>query len=163
MFEKLKRKLTDVDKIKNNPHLGFLRKFINKDELWDFKNKKAVAVGFAIGSFLSFLLPIFQFFFAAILAIFLRANLPLAMFSTLITNPLTLIPIYLFAFNVGNFFLNMMGMGTKKLVSFEEVTVESMLNMGLPLFFGLLIIGSVVAVVGMLLIYLFWNRNKNFN
>ncbi len=161
MFDKFKKEITDVEKIKNNPSLGFLRKFTNKDELWDFQNKKAVALGFAIGSFLAFLLPIFQFFFAAIMAIILRANLPLAMFSTLITNPFTFVPIYLFAFGVGNFFLNVVGIESKDDVNFEKINFQGILDLGLPLFLGLFIIGSVVSFVGGLLIYLFWNKNKN--
>jgi uncharacterized protein (DUF2062 family) len=39
---------------------------------------------------------------AALIAVVLRANIPAAMFATLYTNPLTFVPLYLLAYQIGS-------------------------------------------------------------
>ncbi|MEO7854360.1 MAG: DUF2062 domain-containing protein [Rubrivivax sp.] len=56
--------------------------------LWQL-NWRRVALGAGIGVFFGFLFPVLQITLAALCAVLLRANLPVAVVATLVTNPLT--------------------------------------------------------------------------
>jgi uncharacterized protein (DUF2062 family) len=51
--------------------------------------------------FFGLLIPVLQILFAALFAVFLRANLPIAAAATLVSNPLTYAPLYVAAYRVG--------------------------------------------------------------
>ncbi len=68
--------------------------------LWRL-SRRGIALGVAIGIFFGLLIPIAQIPVSAAAAIVLRANLPAAMGSTLITNPVTFGPIYYLAYKTG--------------------------------------------------------------
>jgi uncharacterized protein (DUF2062 family) len=55
----------------------------------------------AIGVFFGLLIPVAQIPFAATLAVLARANLPVAVASTLVTNPVTFGPVYYGAYRLG--------------------------------------------------------------
>jgi uncharacterized protein (DUF2062 family) len=61
-----------------------------------------VAVGVAVGLFSGLVPGPLQMLTAAILAIPLRVNLPVALLATLYTNPFTIVPLYLFAYWIGS-------------------------------------------------------------
>jgi uncharacterized protein len=83
--------------------------------LWHL-NRRSVPRALALGFFAAFIVPVGQFLLAALLAIPLRANVPLAAAATLITNPLTFPPIYYGAYRVGSFLLHHVpGEGTGEL------------------------------------------------
>lgn len=68
--------------------------------LWHL-NRRSVPRALALGLFVAFILPVGQFALAALLAVALRANVPLAAAATLVSNPLTFPPIYFAAYKVG--------------------------------------------------------------
>jgi len=70
--------------------------------LWRFE-RYATARGAAIGVFFGFLIPFGQIIFAAVAAVMFRANLAVAVASTLVTNPFTFPPIYWLAYKLGLF------------------------------------------------------------
>jgi uncharacterized protein (DUF2062 family) len=72
--------------------------------LWHL-NRRSVPRGLAVGLFAAFALPVGQFALAALLAIPLRANVPLAAAATLVSNPITFAPIYIGAYKLGSFML----------------------------------------------------------
>lgn len=72
--------------------------------LWHL-NRRSVPRALAIGLFAAFALPVGQFALAAFLAVPLRANVPLSAVATLVTNPLTMPPIYYAAYRLGSFLL----------------------------------------------------------
>jgi len=61
-----------------------------------------VALGAALGVFFGFIIPVAQIFAAALVALVLRANLPVAAVSTLVSNPLTYGPIWVLAYRTGS-------------------------------------------------------------
>lgn len=68
--------------------------------LWSV-NRHAIALGLAIGLFFGLLIPIAQMPLSAAAAVLLRANLPTAVVSTLVTNPVTVAPLYYAAWRLG--------------------------------------------------------------
>ncbi len=63
--------------------------------------RRPVCRGVAIGVFFGVLIPVGQIPVAAIVASFCRANIPAALLSTLVTNPLTRLPLYYLAYEIG--------------------------------------------------------------
>lgn len=68
--------------------------------LWHL-HRRSVAGGVAIGLFCGLIPGPLQMISAALLAVLLRVNLPVAAFTTLYTNPFTIVPLYLLAYELG--------------------------------------------------------------
>lgn len=92
------------ESIRNSRLLKPFGRHLQHHFLWQF-NRQAVAGGAAVGMFFGILMPFAQIPFAALCAIALRVNLPVAAFATLVSNPLTFAPIYYLAYRLGNFLL----------------------------------------------------------
>ena len=73
--------------------------------LWHM-SRKGIAAGLALGLFFGLLVPIAQIPLAATAAVVLRANLPVAIGSTLVTNPVTFGPVYFGAYKLGDWLLH---------------------------------------------------------
>ena len=80
--------------------LRWLGPSITHPGLWSV-NRHAIALGLAIGLFFGLLIPIAQMPLSAAAAVLLRANLPTAVVSTLVTNPVTVAPLYYAAWRLG--------------------------------------------------------------
>lgn len=69
-------------------------------------SRRGLALGMALGIFFGLLIPIAQIPASAAAAVLLRANLPAAVASTLVTNPVTFGPVYYAAWRVGSAILD---------------------------------------------------------
>ena len=132
-------------------------------ELWHLTRRSAagaVATGLACG-----LIPgPFQMLGAALVALIFRVNLPLALFVTLYTNPLTIVPLYLLAFEIGRWTL---GATDARFVAPPELVWPEVMNwfsglvdwaagLGKPLGVGLLLLASTLAASGWLAVQVGW-------
>ncbi|HRK39169.1 MAG TPA: DUF2062 domain-containing protein [Burkholderiaceae bacterium] len=88
------------ESLQGNRWLGWLGPRLFHPNLWR-PRRKTLATGLAIGVFFGFLIPLAQIPASAVLATVLRANLPAAMASTLVTNPVTFGPVYYVAYKLG--------------------------------------------------------------
>ncbi len=133
--------------------------------LWHI-NRRSVAKGVAIGLWVSFLPIPFQMLWAALLAFWFRANLPIAIILTWITNPFTFVPINFFIYQIGSWILNennnaaaipsMPGWHWKSLgVSAHEFFIW-FLSLGKTYLVGLPIIAFGSAVLGYLAVQVTW-------
>ena len=121
--------------------------------LWHL-NRRSVPRALAIGLFAAFILPLGQFALAALLALPLRANVPLAAATTLVTNPLTFPPIYYAAYKVGTLVLSYpSGDGAGELA---RGLGEQFLDVSGPTALGLLIFAIVGSSLGYLVGSAFW-------
>lgn len=100
---------------------------------------------------------------AALFAVIFRVNLPLAVFTTLYTNPFTIIPLYIFAFTIGQWLLGTGGqlhappeMEGISVSAWLQATQEWMLGLGSPLALGLVVLASGLALLGYLLAHAAW-------
>lgn len=73
---------------------------IHHPRLWQL-SRRGIALGFAIGIFYGLLLPFGQIPLAGVTAILLRGNVPVAMASTFISNPVSFPLIYYLAYQLG--------------------------------------------------------------
>lgn len=99
--EKLKRWLPSEDALRQRRSLRGLGPPLRRAWLWQ-RSRRRVAAGAAIGVFFGLLIPVLQIGFAANLAVLLRAKLPVAAASTLVSNPLTHVPIFVAAYRAGS-------------------------------------------------------------
>lgn len=97
---KLKAHLPTPESIRGNRWLRWCAPLLSHPRLWHL-HRRAVALGVAIGLVTGLIPGPVQMLAAALLAIGLRANIPVAMFTTFYTNPLTFVPLYVLAYNLG--------------------------------------------------------------
>jgi len=104
MFERLKKLMPAKDSLLQNRWLRWLRPWLGHPRLWHL-SRKGVALGMAIGVFFGLLIPVAQIPASAIASVLLRAHLPAAAASTLVTNPITFAPVYFAAYELGRVIL----------------------------------------------------------
>jgi uncharacterized protein len=98
--ERFRRYLPDPHVLREHRMLRWMGPTLHHPRLWHV-NRRGIALGIAIGVFFGLLIPVAQIFFAAVAALLLRANIPAAVGSTLITNPFTFAPVYYAAYHLG--------------------------------------------------------------
>ena len=79
-------------------------KVLHDPNLW-YINRRSAAGAFGVGLFMMYMPPVGQMFMAAGAAIALRVNLPISVALVWLTNPLTIPPMYYFAYTVGAWLL----------------------------------------------------------
>lgn len=121
MTDWLKRHLPTRESVQHNRWLRWMGPALHHPRLWHM-SRKGIALGLAIGIFFGLLIPIAQIPFAAATAVLLRANLPMAIGSTLITNPVTFGPVYYAAYKVG---VKLVGETVPPATSPEEVAARA--------------------------------------
>lgn len=161
----IKRFLPTRDSIKSNRWLRWLGPRLHDPQLWHI-NRNSVARGVAIGAFFGLMIPVAQIPAAAAAALTLRGNLWIAAMSTLISNPLTYGPLYLFAYKLGRTLLPAQtDFGSPTAARFEQVaaplqwmgdTLHSLSVIGGPLLLGMTLMAVTAAVVGYFGIQVFW-------
>ena len=100
MIRRLQTLLPSRERLHQMRWLRWLGPRLHHPRLWHF-NRRGLALGLALGVFFGLLIPVAQIPFAATLAVLLRANLPAAVASTLVTNPVTFGPVYYGAYKLG--------------------------------------------------------------
>lgn len=114
--KRLLRPLPRRATIHRYPGLGWFAGFARRRAyLWSFRTT-AITPALWAGSILTFL-PVYgvQIPIACVLSIILRANLPVLVGLQLVTNPITMAPVYFMCFEFGHFFLKMLGVATPQL------------------------------------------------
>jgi len=96
--------LPDTHTLREHRALRWLGPALHHPRLWHV-NRRGIAMGLAVGVFFGLLIPIAQIPAAALAAFLLRANIPAAVGSTLITNPITFAPVYYAAYHLGTWML----------------------------------------------------------
>ncbi|MEO8542418.1 MAG: DUF2062 domain-containing protein [Betaproteobacteria bacterium] len=98
---RLRAMIPTPSQIRDNRWLRWLRPWLGRPRLWRW-SRRGVAMGVALGIFFGLLVPVAQIPLSVGAAIFLRANVPAAAASTLVTNPLTFGPLYYVAYQLGH-------------------------------------------------------------
>lgn len=147
------------EQIMQNRWLAWLHPFLAHPQLWHW-SRRGVALGVALGVFFGLLIPIAQIPVSAAAAVVLRANIPAAAASTLVTNPITFGPVYYAAYRLGNWIYgNDNGTLPAALTADEEKDVglwERVRQLGLPLITGLGIMASVFGLASYAIISAVW-------
>lgn len=159
----LKRHLPDHASLAANRWLAPFGSTLFHPRLWHL-NRHSAAGAIAVGLFCGLIPGPFQMLGAALACMVFRVNLPLALLTTLYTNPLTIVPLYILAFSIGEALL---GAGKTGFTPPPEWTGSDlpgwisaigswMADLGRPLALGLIVLASSLAVAGYLLTRIAW-------
>ncbi len=100
----LKKMMPDHNFIKQHPRLQFLGEKVHDPNFWHL-SRRAISMAFGVGLFVAWLPMPGQMAVAAIAAFYLRANLPVSIALVWLTNPVTMPPLFYFAYRVGLVFM----------------------------------------------------------
>lgn len=174
MRRRLKKYLPDPEAIRRNPWLRPFASTLLHPRLWHL-NRHSAAGAVAAGLFCGLIPGPLQMLGAAFCALVFRVNLPLAMLVTLYTNPFTIVPLYLLAYQIGrlslgesNGFIAPPAFSATDFVGWTSAMQSWMLSVAQPLGIGLVMLASCLAVLGYLAtraawrLYLLaaWRRRK---
>jgi uncharacterized protein len=170
MKNRIKAWLPTPDTVRQNRWLRWMGPILNHPRLWHF-SRKGIALGMALGVFFGLLIPIAQIPFSATLAVLLRANVPMAVASTLVTNPVTFGPVYYGAYHLGEWVLGQEAADIPEALKPMETSTEvvdrtwgeslshwfeQITTVGKPLAVGLVILACVFGVLVYGLVSLLW-------
>ena len=146
--------------LSSNPWLKPFARWLHHPNLWHL-HRRSVAGGVAIGLFCGMMPAPFQMLSAALMAMLLRVNLAVAVFTTLYTNPFTILPLYALAYGLGAWVS-----GTPNGVMMELPDLHWhnglselwnwLLLLGKPILIGVPLLGLLLAVVGYFAVRVAW-------
>lgn len=136
-------------KIQQNKFLKIFGKLLNKPYLWHL-NRSSLASACSIGLFISYMPFPGHMIVATFLAILVRANLPIALALVWVVNPLTMIPMFGFAYLVGAHILHF-----PLHVHFESVSLM-LHEMWQPFVLGCVVCGAFLAVSSNIFVRWLW-------
>ena len=150
----IKRYMPDPHTIRDHKHLRFLGTLLHDPNILHL-NRRSVSGAFSVGLLMAFVPVPFQMVLAAIGAIVARVNLPISVALVWVTNPLTMPPIFYFAYKVGTWILQT----PLHKIEFELSTAWLLHELGeiwQPFLLGCFVCGVGFAILGNISIRLFW-------
>jgi len=150
----LKRILPAAHQVRSDKNLRIFGRLLKNPNLWHL-NRNSVAAAAAVGLFMAFVPVPFQMVLAAAGAITIGCNLPVAVAMVWITNPVTMPPIFYFAYKLGAWLLSL----KPHPIQFE-MTFDWLLNkLGAiwePFLLGCFVLGVLWAAVGYVAVRIVW-------
>lgn len=137
--------------------------------LWAF-NRRSITWALAIGVACAFVPIPSQMLLAALIAIWLQVNVPVAILGVWISNPLTTVPIYYFSYRVGVWLMNWLGFPPETVMDLDKlgnlfkcITTPFSCEVGVgfmdmlwPMLLGLFVCGVISTVVSFVLVNEIW-------
>lgn len=160
-----KRLMPSVERVREVKALGIFGERVFHPALWHL-NRRTAAGGVAVGLFCGLIPGPLQMLGAGIAALWLRVNLPVALLTTLYTNPVTIVPLYLLAYKIGSFVFGVTSgrepepppdWAWSQLASTLKAYSEWMVGLGAPLALGVLLLAIVLAALGYAIVRVSWN------
>jgi uncharacterized protein len=153
------------EQFKEVPALKPFAKYLAHPALWGL-NRRSVALAVAAGLFSGLIPGPLQVLGAAFMAVIFKFNFPIAVVTTLYTNPLTIVPLYLGAYQIGAWVL---GAPPLKAIhappNFDwlhpvdtvSAFVTWMTNLGEPLLLGVPLLALGLALTGYVVVRVLWS------
>lgn len=151
----IKRYMPDHETIRNNKQLNKVFGTLLHDPNLLHLNRRSVSIAFFVGLFMAFVPLPTQMVMAAAIAIIVRCNLPISVGLVWVSNPVTMPPIFYFAYKVGTWIL-----GTPEQDFSFELSWE-WLGTGLaaiwePFLLGCAVCGLTFGALGYITIRILW-------
>ena len=160
----LRKYLPDPDEVRASRYVAMFGGLLNHPNLWHL-NRGSVSGAVAIGLFAGLIPGPLQMLGAALLAVPLRKNLPVALITTFYTNPFTIVPLYILAYGYGKLLLGErhdepsiqpFAFDWSSFLESMHGMYEWMLSLGKPLAIGLPALALTLAVLGYVGVRLGW-------
>lgn len=149
--------LSNADKIRGNSALRPVAHLLERTELWHV-NRRSVSTAVFIGLFCAFVPVPSQMLLAAIIAIWLKVNLPISVAMVWISNPITMGPMFYFAYKLGAWLLGSQVTVSEFSWSFGWF-MDNAIVVGYPFLLGCLVCSWVSAVTGFVLSRVIWRSH----
>jgi len=150
----IKRFLPDHNKIREHKQLRFLRPLLYDPNLLHL-NRRSVSGAFAVGLFMAWIPVPFQMVLAAGTAAIVKVNLPLSVALVWVSNPITMPPLFYFAYKLGSWLLGTPAENFDFELSFQWLS-QSLVHIWQPFLFGCLLMAAASALLGSLIMRGFW-------
>ena len=155
--ERLLKLLPKPERLRENRTLRPVAHLLQRKELWQV-NRRSVSSAVFVGLFSAFIPVPFQMLLAAIISIFLRANLPISVALVWITNPITIAPMFYFSYHLGAWLL-----GTQATSIDRDFTLswlfDNLAAISGPLLLGSVLCGWMLGTTGYIAARIIW-RSK---
>lgn len=148
------RYLPTAESIREKPILRPLRHLLQDPELWHL-HRRSVGGACFIGMFCAFIPLPGQMLIVAALAIAARCNLPMSVGLVWVTNPVTFTPMFLFAYRLGAWLLDMDPVFNELDLTWSSLGA-SFAALWYPLIIGCLVCGWVSGLTLMVVARLLW-------
>ena len=151
----LRKHLPDADTVRSKRYVAMFGSLLQHPNLWHL-NRRSVAGAVAIGLFAGLVPGPLQMLAAALLAVPLKKNLPVALLTTFYTNPVTIVPLYVLAYGYGALLLGERHVRNvqpfeidwSNLLDSLVASIDWMLSLGKPLAVGLVALALTLAAAG---------------
>lgn len=151
------------ERVRGNRYVARFSGVLRHPNLWHL-NRHSVAGAVAVGMFAGLVPGPLQMLTAALLAVPLRVNLPVAIATTLYTNPFTVGPLYVIAYLLGRLIMGGDGAALRlppdidwsHLGASLDAFFNWALSLGTPLAVGLLALALILAVLGYACVQIGW-------
>jgi uncharacterized protein (DUF2062 family) len=144
-------------------HVGdrwFLAPFqhlLHDTRLWGTR-RRTVVPAFALGLFIAFMPFPGHLAISALLALTFRVNIPVAVVASLVSNPLTMYPMYYAAYRLGQTLLGGESVAFNFELSVDWVT-HTFVTIWQPMMLGCLLLGTAAALVGYVALDALWRSS----
>jgi uncharacterized protein (DUF2062 family) len=145
------------ERFKGQWYLAPFEHLLHDPKLWGVR-RRTVVPAFALGLFIAYMPFPGHALAAALLAMVLRVNIPVAVISTVVVNPLTIGPMFYLAYQVG---LELLGFEPQPFdfeLSFAWLG-DQFLIIWQPLLVGCLLLGSLLSLIGYIALDLLWRAS----
>ena len=149
----IKRLSPKTHKIKAHPQLKYLNALIHKENLWHV-NRNSIANAFAVGLFCAFIPIPFQTILAALIAVWVGANIPVSILLVWISNPFTIAPIFYLCYKVGELILQI-PMSELHNASDTSQIMET-IPLWQPFLLGCFVMSCISSIVGYMVVQVSW-------
>jgi uncharacterized protein (DUF2062 family) len=156
--------LPDAQAVRSYRLVAVFGRWLQHPNLWHL-NRRSVPGAFAIGLFAGLIPGPLQMLVALLLAVPLKKNIPVALVTTFYTNPLTIVPLYLIAYQYGALLLGS-GSAAAPIANLQmdwsdwfgsmREMIDWMLALGKPLAVGLVALALTLAAIGYLAVRIGW-------
>jgi len=154
--------LPDHQSVRANKIIAQFARYLDHPNLWHL-NRRSVSGGVAAGLLCGLIPGPFQMLGAALVAIPWRVNLPVALITTLYTNPFTIVPLYLVAYWLGALITGASGTMTEppafawsSIGAWIAALADWSLALGKPLAVGLVTLAFGLAFLGYVAVQIGW-------
>lgn len=162
MRKYFRRFLPHHSSVSDNRWLAPFRDSLLHPRLWHL-NRRSAAGGVAIGLICGLIPGPFQVAGSAVLSVLFKVNLPLAILCTFYTNPLTIVPLYVIAYEIGKWVLGAEGAFTappqflnSEFSDWLTQLADWIYHLGAPIAVGLPLLGFGLALTGYAFVRLTW-------
>ena len=155
--DRLLKLLPKPERLRENRALKPVAHLLQRKELWQI-NRRSVPSAVFVGLFCAFIPVPSQMLLAAIVAIFMRANLPLSVALVWITNPITMAPMFYFSYQLGAWLLGTEATPLEGSLTFTWL-FENLAAISGPLLLGSVLCGWMLGTTGYITARIIW-RSK---